>query len=104
MCFSVKASHRFSDHLSLLITKGTIRRKSDIDTLLNFYFCVCPLSQVIDASKGWNSGCFGSISCPIIVFLFGIKQINFSSWDIFFFNPDLSYSQHTGVSYCALGF
>lgn len=38
---------------------------------------------MVDASHRWNLGCFGSISCPIIVFLFGIKQINFSSWDIF---------------------
>lgn len=48
MCFPRKESHRVSDQLSLLITKVTIRRESDIDTSLNFHFFACPLSQNID--------------------------------------------------------
>ena len=57
MCFPGRNSYRLSDHCSLLTTKQTIRRKSDIDASLNFlFFFLSSLNEKIelmtDVSKG----------------------------------------------------
>lgn len=56
MCFPGRNSYRLSDHCSLLTTKQTIRRKSDIDAPLNFLLPLSSLNEkmelMTDVSKG----------------------------------------------------